>query len=77
MLANGRKSLQTPDFNPVPVVMLFTPDAGASWLLHEKLRHVLCRSLLGLRASIAKLVNFFKIFTDQVIIFEIRIENLK
>ncbi|MDY1549932.1 DUF2958 domain-containing protein [Luteibacter sahnii] len=42
MLANGRKSLQTPEFNPVPVVMLFTPAAGASWLLHEKLRHVLC-----------------------------------
>jgi hypothetical protein len=28
MLANGGKSLQTPDFNPVPAVMLFTPDAG-------------------------------------------------
>ncbi len=35
LLANGRKSLEYPDFDPVPVVKLFTPDAGATWLLSE------------------------------------------
>ena len=33
LLANGRESLQNPDFDPAPVVKLFTPDAGATWLL--------------------------------------------
>ena len=28
LLANGRESLQNPDFDPAPVVKLFTPDAG-------------------------------------------------
>ena len=35
LLANGRKTLQNPDFDPAPVVKLFTPDAGATWLLTE------------------------------------------
>ena len=35
LLANGRESLQNTDFNPAPVVKLFTPDAGATWLLTE------------------------------------------
>jgi hypothetical protein len=35
LLANGRLSLDTPDFDPAPVVKLFTPDAGATWLLTE------------------------------------------
>ncbi|NIJ84943.1 hypothetical protein FHY35_001898 [Xanthomonas arboricola] len=35
LLANGRESLQNTDFDPVPVVRLFTPDAGATWLLTE------------------------------------------
>jgi len=35
LLTNGRESLQTPDFVPAPVVKLFTPDAGATWLLTE------------------------------------------
>ena len=35
LLANGRESLQNPDFDPAPVVKLFTPDAGAAWLLSE------------------------------------------
>ncbi len=35
LLANGRKSLKNPDFDPAPVVKLFTPDAGATWLLTE------------------------------------------
>ena len=35
LLANGRKSLDNPDFDPAPVVKLFTPDAGATWLLTE------------------------------------------
>jgi hypothetical protein len=33
LLANGRESMQNPDFDPAPVVKLFTPDAGATWLL--------------------------------------------
>jgi hypothetical protein len=35
LLANGRESLQNADFDPAPVVKLFTPDAGATWLLTE------------------------------------------
>jgi hypothetical protein len=35
LLANGRESLQDADFDPAPVVKLFTPDAGATWLLTE------------------------------------------
>jgi hypothetical protein len=33
LLANGRLSLDDPDFDPLPVVKVFTPDAGATWLL--------------------------------------------
>ena len=33
LLANGRQSLDNDDFDPPPVVKLFTPDAGATWLL--------------------------------------------
>ena len=35
LLANGRESLENPNFDPVPVVKLFTPDGGATWLLTE------------------------------------------
>ena len=35
LLANGRQSLDNDDFDPPPVVKLFTPDAGATWLLTE------------------------------------------
>ena len=35
LLANGQKSLDNDDFDPPPVVKLFTPDAGATWLLTE------------------------------------------
>ena len=35
LLANGRKSLADERFDPPPVVKLFTPDAGATWLLTE------------------------------------------
>lgn len=35
LLTNGRESLQNPNFDPAPVVKLFTPDAGATWLLTE------------------------------------------
>ena len=35
LLANGRRSLEDEGFNPLPVVKLFTPDAGATWLLTE------------------------------------------
>ncbi len=33
LLANGRQSLEEVGFDPAPVVKLFTPDAGATWLL--------------------------------------------
>ena len=35
LVANGRQSLDNDDFDPPPVVKLFTPDAGATWLLTE------------------------------------------
>ena len=35
LLANGRASLENPDFDPAPVVKLFTSDGGATWLLTE------------------------------------------
>jgi hypothetical protein len=33
--ANGLSSRSVEDFDPAPVVKLFTPDAGATWLLTE------------------------------------------
>lgn len=35
LLANGQRSLENDTFDPPPVVKLFTPDAGATWLLCE------------------------------------------
>ncbi|MDQ0589906.1 DUF2958 domain-containing protein [Variovorax paradoxus] len=35
LLANGRKSVENPHFDPLPAVKLFTPNAGATWLLTE------------------------------------------
>lgn len=35
LLANGRQSLTDEGFDPIPVVKLFTPDAGATWLLTD------------------------------------------
>ncbi|WP_213957640.1 DUF2958 domain-containing protein [Variovorax sp. dw_954] len=35
LIANGRKAQVQEDFDPLPVVKLFTPDAGATWLLTE------------------------------------------
>ena len=35
LLTNGRQSLGNDDFDPPPVVKLFTPVAGATWLLTE------------------------------------------
>ena len=35
LLANGRQSLEQDNFDPAPVVKLFTPDAAATWLLTE------------------------------------------
>lgn len=32
LLANGMRALEQPDFDPKPVVKLFTPDAGGTWL---------------------------------------------
>lgn len=35
LIANGRASEQQEDFNPRPVVKLFTPDGSATWLITE------------------------------------------
>ena len=35
MLAYGKQSARGEDIDPMPVVKLFTPDAGATWLLTE------------------------------------------
>lgn len=35
LLAHGQQSLADEGFDPPPVVKLFTPDAGATWLLTE------------------------------------------
>ena len=35
LLANGCRSTKADGFDPHPVVKLFTPDAGATWLLSE------------------------------------------
>jgi len=35
LVANGRRSVENDRFDPPPVVKLFTPDAGATWLLTE------------------------------------------
>lgn len=35
MRLNGIRSQEDPDFDPEPVVKLFTPDANATWLLTE------------------------------------------
>ncbi|RDD95233.1 DUF2958 domain-containing protein [Acidovorax sp. BoFeN1] len=35
LLANGRRSIEHDGFDPLPVVKLFTPNAGATWLLTE------------------------------------------
>jgi len=35
LIANGRMAQAQQDFDPMPVVKLFTPDAGATWLLTE------------------------------------------
>ena len=35
LLTNGQQSIEHDDLDPLPVVKLFTPDAGATWLLTE------------------------------------------
>ena len=35
LLANGRRSIEDDGSDPHPVVKLFTPNAGATWLLTE------------------------------------------
>jgi hypothetical protein len=35
LIANGHRSLADEHFDPLPVAKLFTPDAGATWLLSE------------------------------------------
>lgn len=35
LLVNGREARRDDAFDPFPVVKLFTPDAGATWLLSE------------------------------------------
>lgn len=33
LIANGDRAARDAEFDPLPVVKLFTPDAGATWLL--------------------------------------------
>ena len=53
LLANGLRSVAHEDFDPAPVVKLFTPDAGATWLLtsidpdEHDIAHGLCDLGLG------------------------------
>jgi Protein of unknown function (DUF2958) len=35
LVTNGLRSMRDDHFDPVPVVKLFTPDAGCTWLLTE------------------------------------------
>lgn len=35
LLANGQLSREGEDFDPHPIAKLFTPDAGATWLITE------------------------------------------
>ena len=35
LIANGKRSAQGEEIDPYPAVKLFSPDAGASWLLTE------------------------------------------
>jgi len=35
LIANGRMGIEHSEFDPQPVVKLFTPDAGATWLISE------------------------------------------
>ena len=35
LIENGRRSERDSGFDPYPVITLFTPDAGATWLLSE------------------------------------------
>lgn len=35
LLANGRRAADDDDFDPMPVVKFFTPDANSTWLLTE------------------------------------------
>jgi len=35
LLANGQKTASGQSIDPYPIVKLFTPDAGATWLLTE------------------------------------------
>ena len=35
LLANGHRTAGGDTFDPAPVIKLFTPDAGATWLLSE------------------------------------------
>ena len=35
LLANGQRSLENDGFDLMPVIKLFTPDAGGTWLLTE------------------------------------------
>lgn len=52
-MANGMRALEQPDFDPVPGVKLFTPDAGGTWLLawidpeDHTIAHGLCDPGLG------------------------------
>ena len=46
LLTNGQQSLDNDNFDPPPVVRLFTTDAGATWLLTAALRRFMTTPLL-------------------------------
>jgi hypothetical protein len=50
LLANGLRAIEQEDFDPTPVLKLFTPDAGATWLLAsiDPEDHDLCHGLCDL-----------------------------
>ena len=48
LIENGRTSEKRDGFDPFPVVKLFTPDAGATWLLTEAYPEGLDVRLFGL-----------------------------
>jgi hypothetical protein len=83
LLANGLQSRAQTDFDPPPVVKLFTPDAGATWLLSEidpedhDIAFGLCDLGLGLRelgcvslSALARLRGMLDLTIEQDLHFQ-------
>jgi hypothetical protein len=60
LLSNGRTSRVEENFDPMPVVKLFTPDAGCTWLLTEidPSNHFIAFGLCDLGLGMPELGNF-------------------